>query len=108
MASQGEIIFKEIVARLSEKATSRFITGRDTQKIGRYFWAMVTEEFKQQQRTEYGKEAFWQFALLVKACLVNKDLESIYSLYLTFDQNALNYFENIYTNCVKNMVDSIL
>jgi len=108
MTSNGELIYTKIVTAMAEKASTRFITGRDTQRIGRYFWSMLNEDFKQQQKQEHGKEAFWQFALQLKSCLINNDLSAVNSLYSSFDQNALNYHENLFNNYLKNLVDHIL
>jgi len=95
MATTGQVFYNKIVAQLAKKAGSRFLTGHDTQKIGRYFWAMLTDECKEQQRQESGKQAFWNFASLMKNCLINSDLEPINSLYLSFNKTSTNYFDNI-------------
>jgi len=108
MATNGEIIYIKLVAALAEKVSTRFITGRETQKIGRYFWPLLNDECVQKQKQDHGKDAFWQFALQLKSCLVNNDLNSINALYTSFNQNAINYFENLYDNCMKTLVNHIL
>jgi len=107
MASSGQVMFSKIVAGLAEKAGTKFITGHDTQQLGRYFWSMIGDDMKEQLRDQNGKEAFWQFASHLKTSLINNDLEEIISLYHSFNKNALNYFENLYSSYVKKLVDAI-
>jgi len=88
MATTGQVFYNKIVAQLAEKAESRFLTGHDTQQIGRCFWGMLSDECKEKQRHESGKQAFWNFATLIKNCLINGDLEEINSLYHSYNKNA--------------------
>jgi len=68
---------------------------------------MINDEMKDELRNLNVKEAFWQFASHLKKMLIEKDLEEIISLYHSFNKNALNYFENLYGNYVKKLVDAI-
>jgi len=107
MASNGQVPFSKIVAGLAEKAGTKCIIGHDTQQQGRYFWSMIEDDMKDQLRNQNGKGAFWQFASHWKTSLINNDFEEINSLYHSFNENALNYFENIFSNYVKKHVDAI-
>jgi len=107
MATTGQVFYNKIVAQLAEKAGSRFLTGHDTQQIGRYFWAMLSDECKEQQRQESGKQAFWNFSTLIKNFLINGDLEAINSLYLSFNKNATNYFDTIEETYFKKLAYDI-
>ena len=108
MASQGEIVYKQAVVKLVEKIAMRFITGHETQSIGRFFWSLLCEEYKDVLKEEKGRQAFWYFAQNVKYFLVNRELGTIYDLWNHFDQNGKNLFETFYDNCLNKLVCEVL
>jgi hypothetical protein len=108
MTSNGELVFKQTIVKLARKASTRFITGYDTQSIGRFFWPFMTNEYKADLKAEQGRQAFWFFAQSIKFCLVNNQLEIILELWTHFDQNGKNLFENLYENCLNNLICEVL
>ena len=108
MATQGELVYREVVVRLSCRIANRIIDGQNTQKIGKFFWPFMNELFKTEKRNEDGRQAFWRFAIMLKRCFMEENLDIVYDLWQDFDQNAKNLFENFINNCVNEFVNDVL
>jgi hypothetical protein len=108
MATPGELAFQQFVAKLQIKSGTRYINGHDVQSIGKFFWALMNEQYKQEKREEQGRNSFWTFAQSLKQCLIGRDLEPVISLWADFDQNGKNLFENFYENCLNSLVSDLL
>lgn len=108
MTTEGEIAFKQFLLKLQQRVSAQYVTCRDVQNIGKFFWSLLKEEFKEEKREEHGRNAFWIVALLIKQCLISNDIDSIADLWNDFDQNGKNKFENLYENCLKRIVYEIL
>lgn len=108
MEAHGELLYREFVIRLSQRVMNRFVDGHIAQKIGRFFWPFMSEEYKTHRRGEDGRQAFWNFALMLKRCLVEQHLECVYDLWQNFDQNAKNLFVNFCSNCLDEFVNDVL
>jgi len=76
--------------------------------MGRFFWGLLTEEFKEEAKEKHGRTAFWSFAQFLKHCLINRELDFIIDLWPKFDQNGKNLFENFYDNNLKMLVSNVL
>jgi len=108
MASQGETTYNQFIVKLHSKVSSRFIHGHDVQHMGRFFWGLLTDEFKEEAKEKHGRNAFWSFYKFLKECLINRDLEFIIDLWVHFNQNAKNLFENFYDNNLNMLVSNVL
>lgn len=108
MDVHGELLYREFVLRLSHRIANRFIDGHYTQKIGRFFWPFMSEEYKVERKSINGRQAFWNFALTLKRCFTEQHLECVYDLWQDFDQNAKNLFVNFCNNCLDEFVNDVL
>jgi len=81
MASQGELTYHKFIIKLQAKVASRFINGHDTQLLGRYFWGLLSEEFKEEAKATHGRNTFWSFAQFMKHRLINRALDYIIDLW---------------------------
>lgn len=108
MATVGESAYRQFVVKLQAKVSSRFMTGRDIQNIGNTFWKLLNNQFKEDAKAEQGRNAFWSFARYLKQCLVNNELDVLNDLWSKFDQNGKNLFENMYDNCLNELVSDVV
>jgi hypothetical protein len=107
MSSQGELSYHHFIIKLVEKAKSRYISVKDVQKIGTFFWGVLSEEFKHSRKEEEGRNAFWNFAIAIKNSLTNNEFDELNSLWEDFDVNGKNLFENLYNNCILHNVNRV-
>lgn len=108
MATQGELSYHHFVLKLSQKASTRYVSNSDIQSIGDCFWSLMDKDFKDLKRETEKRKAFWTFALYLKKCLINRDVEAIFDLWGSFDINGRNMWESMYENCIQNHVDNVL
>ena len=108
MTTIGEIAFEQFLINLQQRVSTRYVTCRDVQNIGSFFWSLLKDEFKEEKREETGRNAFWVVAQSIKKCLINNDIESIAGLWGDFYQNGKYKFENLYDDCLKCLVHEIL
>jgi hypothetical protein len=108
MASQGEIIFQQFIGKIQQKVSTRFMTARDAQSIGKFFWPLLSQKFKQELKIVHGRNAFWDFAQYLKQCFINGEMGPIYDLWLDFDQNGKNLYETFYENSLNKLVHDVL
>jgi hypothetical protein len=104
MSSPGELSYHLFVTKLVQKATSQFISVKDTKSIAKYFWRFMNESFKQ----EVHREAFWDFALYLKHCIISQKTDELCELWKFFDTNGKNMWENLYENSLWQQVHLIL
>jgi hypothetical protein len=108
MASPGELVYRQLVAKVTQKISTRFITGHDVQAIGRFYWPIMNEEYKSHLKEEHGRQAFWQFSQTLKYCFINNQYEVITELWQYFDQNGKNLVENFYENSLNKLASDVL
>jgi len=89
-------MYNQFIVKLHSKASNRFITGHDVQHMSRFFWGQLTDEFKEEAKEKHGRHAFWSFSKFLMECLIDRDLKFIIDLWVHFNQNAKNLFENFY------------
>jgi len=108
MTSQGELVFRQLVVKLSQRVSTRYITGHEVQKICKFFWPLLSEDFKTGARGEHGRQAFWGFAQFLKDCLINNHLDYINDLWPHVDANGKHLFEHFYENALNSLVGQVL
>lgn len=108
MASQGELSYHHFIIKLIQKANSRYISVKDIQSIGTCFWGLMSDEFKQNRKQDEKRNAFWNFALFIKDCILNREIDEMFQLWTFFDTNGKNMFENLYENCISHHVNRVL
>lgn len=108
MASQGELSYHHFILKLVQKANTRYISISNVQSIGSCFWGLLSDEFKQGRRQEEKRNAFWNFALFLKECILRREIDELYELWNHFDTNGKNMFENLYENCISHHVNNVL
>jgi len=74
--------------------------------MGRYFWGLLSEEFKE-AKARHGRNTFWSFAQFLKDCLINRELDFIIDLWQHFNQNAKILFENFHENNLNMLVSNV-
>jgi hypothetical protein len=108
MASPGELSYQHFIIKLVQKASTRRITVNDTHSIGSRFWGFMSEEFKEGRKIDGKRHAFWNFAQMLKNCIVNGQTDDLFQLWEYFDTNGRNMFENMYENCLSYHVSRVL
>jgi len=64
--SEGEITYQQFTIILQRRFSARFITARDVQSLGRFYWSIMSNEFKEIAIQEHGRQTFWSFAQFIK------------------------------------------
>jgi len=103
----GKQIFDQFIGKLHTIISSHFLTNQDVQQLGKFFWRLLSDDFKSSARDEYGKNSFWSFSLYLKSRFISNQLEFVKNLWNHFDRNGRNLYVNLYSNTLENLVSAV-